>query len=70
MTLHATRSGQQITIHGNTGVDAEIRNSQFSGVHITEHHQHVRHFWGQLGALLDEAEKAAREPAEPDHAGE
>lgn len=56
MTLHATREGQAIAIHGNTGVDIEVRNSQLAGVHIRENAQHVRYFHGQLGKLLDEAD--------------
>lgn len=60
MTLHATRDGQAIAIHGNVGVDLEVRNSQLAGVHIKENAQHVRHFWHQLGNLLNEAETEAK----------
>lgn len=74
MTLHATRDGQTVTIHGNTGVDLEVRNSQLAGVHITENAQHVRHFCDQLGKLLDAADEERSKPAvhehpHPHHAG-
>jgi hypothetical protein len=60
MTLHASRSGQQVTVHGNLGVDLEVRNSQVTAVHITEQAQHAEYFHKQLGDLLAEA-KAERE---------
>lgn len=69
MTLHATRDGQAIIIHGNTGVDLEVRNSQLAGVHIKENAQHVRHFHASLGHLLDAADKE-RDVPEPEHAPE
>lgn len=69
MTLHATRSGQRITINGNTGVSVDVALGSGAGVphlimndgyaqhvRITEDVQHVRHFWGQLGQLLDAAD--------------
>jgi len=31
---------------------------------VTEHPSHVRNFWGELGRVLDEAEKAAEPPGE------
>jgi len=61
MTLHATRAGESITIHGNTGIDIEVRHSQLHYVKITEHYQHMKYFWGQLGKLLEEAEKPPEE---------
>jgi hypothetical protein len=45
MTLHATRSGQQITIHHSP-----------SGQKATEDAEHVRQLHNQLGKLLEEAE--------------
>lgn len=70
MTLHATRDGQKITIHGNTGVDLEVRNSQLAGVHIGEDAQHVRYFHSELGRLLgaaDEERKAAEQQPDAEH---
>jgi hypothetical protein len=68
MTLHATREGQSIKVHGNTGVDVHVSNSQVREVVINENAQHVRWFHTQLGQLLDEAdaerEAAARPQAE------
>lgn len=60
MTLHASRDGQKITVHGNTGVDVTVKNSQLSEVAITEQAQHVEWFHKQLGDLIAEA-KAERE---------
>ncbi len=57
MTLHATRDGQKVTIHGNTGVDVEVRNSHLASAQITEDAQHVRYFWRQLGEHLDAADE-------------
>lgn len=65
MTLHATRDGQAITIHGNTGVSMHMENSVLHHARITETAQHVRHFWGYLGTLLDEAEKATADLEQP-----
>lgn len=69
MTLHATRSGQKITINGNTGVSLDVALGSGVGaphivmndgyaqhVRITEDAYHVRYFHSQLGQLLDEAE--------------
>ena len=68
MTLHATRNGQQVTVHTTYG---PVENK------ITEDVGHIRGFWQQLGKHLDEAEQertaaveanratvAAPEPAE------
>lgn len=56
MTVHATRSGQRVTINGNTGVGLLVENSQLQHVRITEDAQHLRWFHEQLGRLLDEAD--------------
>lgn len=64
MTLHATRSGKDITIHGNTGVSLSIENSQLQRVGITEHYEHIRYFHGQLGRLISEAEADAEAKAQ------
>ena len=60
MTLYATRSGQAITVNGNTGVEVLVQNSQLAHVKITETAQHVEHFHAQLGQLLADA-KAERD---------
>lgn len=62
MTLHATRDGQAVTVHANTGVDVDVRNSHVSTVKVTENAQHVEYFHRQLGELL-EAAKAERAEA-------
>jgi hypothetical protein len=71
MTLHATREGQKVTIHGNIGVDLKVASSHVSEVTITEEAQHVRNFHTQLGQILDEAdaERAQPEAEEPRHSG-
>ena len=56
MTLHATRDGQNITIHGNTGVNVLIENSRLTRTEITENAQHVEYFCEQLTRLLNEAQ--------------
>lgn len=82
MTLHATREGQRITIHGNTGVSVDLalgaghgvphvvmENGYANHVRITEDAQHVRYFWHQLGEHLNAAERELTEAAagdEPD----
>ena len=63
MTLHATRDGHAVTIHGNTGVNVLVENSHISYARITENAQHIRYFHEQLGHLLDEAD-AERKTAE------
>lgn len=60
MTLHATRDGQQITIHGNTGVEVLVQNSHLTHARVTEHAQHVEYFHRQLGELIAAA-RAERE---------
>jgi hypothetical protein len=63
MTLHATREGQKIQIHGNIGVDVTVRSSQVHEITINEDARHTEYFHGQLGKLLAEA-KAEREHTE------
>jgi hypothetical protein len=67
MTLWLTREGANVTIHGNTGVEVLVENSQLRKAEITEHYQHMKYFWSQLGDVIKQAEdeeKAAQE-AEP-----
>jgi hypothetical protein len=64
--MHATRSGQEVTVHANCGIDLEIDGAKYVSVRIRENAAHMRYFHGQLGRLLDEAEaeekaKEARE---------
>jgi hypothetical protein len=65
MTLWAERSGQAVAIHGNIGLAVQISNSSVTGYTISGDAAHVRHFWGQLGKLLDEAENEQRESVTP-----
>jgi len=55
MTLHATRDGENITIHHSP-----------SDTHVTEHRSHVRYFHSELGKLLDAAEQDAAAEASQD----
>lgn len=48
MTLFAAREGEHVKVQVTYGPIV------FS---VTEDPGHVRHFWGQLGRILDEAEK-------------
>jgi hypothetical protein len=77
VTLHSTRDGQKITIHGNTGVSLDValgtshpcphlvmENGYANHVRITEDAQHVRWFHDQLGRHLDEADAERRAAAE------
>lgn len=64
MTLHATREGKNITVHGNTGVTVLVENSHVQHARITENHQHVKYFHAQLGKLLDEAEAEEQQDQE------
>lgn len=73
MTLHATRAGQAITVHGNIGTEVLVQNGQVRYVQMTETAQHVEFLHDQLGKMLAEA-KAERDvprdstsPAEPRH---
>jgi hypothetical protein len=65
MTLWVTREGQNVTIHGNVNLRADVRDSRVTEWAVTEHAAHVRHFWSQLGREIDAAEAEAR-PAEVD----
>jgi hypothetical protein len=64
VTLWVSRDGQTVTIHGNLGLGVKIQDSRVQEYTVTEHFQHLRHFWGQLGHALDEAEKPAEQEAE------
>lgn len=55
MTLHATRDGQKITVHGNVNTEVLVKDGHVQHVRITEDAQHVRFFHDQLGKLLDAA---------------
>lgn len=62
MTMHATRDGEKITVHGNTGVDVSVVKSQLAWVKITEDYRHLEWFHSQLGELIAAA-KAEFTPA-------
>ena len=64
MTLWVSRDGQTVAIHGNINLDVKIKNSRVDEYIITEEAPHLRHFWGQLGHALDEAEKPAEQVTE------
>ena len=64
MTLWVNRDGETVTIHGNVNLNVKVENSRVSEFSVSEHYQHLRHFWGQLGSALDEAEKPAEAPDE------
>jgi hypothetical protein len=55
MTLWVTRDGQEVTIHGNVGLDVKIEKSQVHNFTVSEHAAHLHHFWGELGRHLEEA---------------
>jgi hypothetical protein len=59
MTLWVSRDGQKVTIHGNTGLDVKVEESRVTSFAVSEHYGHLRHFWGQLGVVLQEAEQDA-----------
>jgi len=61
MTLHATREGDKITVHGNTGVALHMEGSQLQYARITEDYRHVKYFHSQLGTLIEAAEREAAE---------
>lgn len=63
MTLHVTRDGQKVTIHGNLGLAVRVENSRVSDFSVSEDKGHLRHFWGQLGRVLEEAEVEASDNA-------
>jgi hypothetical protein len=52
MTLWAYREGQNIRVSANSGA-IEVK--------VTEDPMYLRHFWGELGKLLEEAEKTSGE---------
>jgi hypothetical protein len=60
MTLWVTRDGQNVTIHGNVNLKADVRDSRVQDWSVTEHAVHVKGFWGQLGREIDAAEAEAR----------
>ena len=64
MTLWASRDGQTVTIHGNTNLDVKVELSQVREFSVTEHPAHLKHFWGQLGVLIEQAEAESRAAAE------
>ena len=64
MTLWASRDGQKVTIHGNIGLDVQVRNGQVAEYAVNEHYAHLRHFWGHLGTLIEQAEAEAKAAAE------
>lgn len=63
MTLHVTRDGQRVMIHGNIGLQVRVENSRVSDFSVSEDKVHLRHFWGQLGRVLEEAEAEAGDNA-------
>ena len=67
MTLHATRDGQKITVHGNVGTEVLVQGGHVQHVRITENAQHVRFFHDQIGKLLDAADEERDAQAEPPH---
>ena len=67
MTLHATRDGQKITVHGNVNTEVLVKDGHVQHVRITEDAQHVRFFHDQLGKLLFAAEEERAAAAEPEH---
>lgn len=71
MTLWASRDGQKVTIHGNINLDVKIQGSQVAEFAVTEDAQHVKHLWGSLGKLIEDAEaEAAPQPVhEPERGG-
>jgi hypothetical protein len=56
VTLWASRDGQKVVIHGNIGLDVRVQNGQVAEYAVHEDAAHVRGFWTNLGALLDQAE--------------
>lgn len=61
MTLWVSRDGQTVMIHGNLGLDVKVANGRVQEFVVTEEATHLRHFWGQLGHVLDEAENTNKE---------
>jgi hypothetical protein len=66
MTMWADRDGQKITIHGNLGLDVEVRNGAVTQFAVTDPSgaPHLRYLWSSLGRLLEEAEAEAKAEAE------
>jgi hypothetical protein len=64
MTLWMNRDGQTVTIHGNIGLRVSVYDSRVSEWSVSEHVSHLRHFWGELGRMLDEAESTRANDAE------
>jgi len=66
MTMWASRDGQKISIHGNLGLDVEIRNGAVTQFTVTDPSgaPHLKSLWGQLGKLIEEAEAEAAAVAE------
>jgi hypothetical protein len=62
MTLWVGREGQQVTIHGNIGLDVKVQAGMVREFAVNEHASHLRHFWGQLGKALEEAEAELNPP--------
>ena len=60
MTLHASRNGQEVTIHGNIHLDLELKDGLVRQFSVTEDAAHVRSFHKQLGELLDKAQEELR----------
>lgn len=69
MTLRASRDGQKITIHGNANLDVAVTAGRVTWFAVTEDAAHVKHFWGQLGVLLEQAEAALEPVHEAEHGG-
>ena len=67
MTLWAARDGQQVTIHGNNGLDVQIRASRVAEFVVSEDIGQMRSLWGSLGRLLEEAEQEAAPVPDPVH---
>ena len=61
MTLWASRDGQMVTIHGNTDLNVKIQGGRVEEFTVSADAQHIKHFWGTLGTLIEQAE-AERAP--------
>jgi hypothetical protein len=71
MTLHATREGEKVTIHGNIHLDVKVTDGRVFEFAVTEDARHVKGLWGQLGNLLHTPQDRARDGYERyrEHAG-
>ena len=56
MTLHVTREGRKVTIHGNSGLGLDLRDSRVFAFTVNEDWRHLRSFWGLLGVMIEQAE--------------